>query len=232
LTAESQIRSAYLYEGESEWCRLGAIDKAGNAVRLCEGIPHASILEVGAGEGAILGQLSEFDFGDHYTAIEVSESGLEAIRGRNLSKLVECQLFDGEHIPYADGQFDLAILSHVVEHVENPRKLLYEAKRVARHVFVEVPLEHSLLLPRDFVADDLGHINPYSLKTIRWLLQSCDLEVLDEFVTNRSRETYTFHGDRLGSLKYWIKQTTLRAFPSLARSIWTYHCSLLCRSLP
>jgi ubiquinone/menaquinone biosynthesis C-methylase UbiE len=226
------MRSAYHYEGESEWCRLGAIDKAGNAVRLCEGIPHASILEVGAGEGAILGQLSEFDFGDHYTAIEVSESGLEAIRGRNLSKLGECQLFDGEHIPYADGQFDLAILSHVVEHVENPRKLLYEAKRVARHVFVEVPLEHSLLLPRDFVADDLGHINPYSLKTIRWLLQSCDLEVLDELVTNRSRETYTFHGDRLGSLKYWIKQTTLRAFPSLARSIWTYHCSLLCRSLP
>jgi ubiquinone/menaquinone biosynthesis C-methylase UbiE len=226
------MRSAYHYEGESEWCRLGAIDKAGNAVRLCEGIPHASILEVGAGEGAILGQLSEFDFGDHYTAIEVSESGLEAIRGRNLSKLGECQLFDGEHIPYADGQFDLAILSHVVEHVENPRKLLYEAKRVARHVFVEVPLEHSLLLPRDFVADDLGHINPYSLKTIRWLLQSCDLEVLDELVTNRSRETYTFHGDRLGSLKYWIKQSTLRAFPSLARSIWTYHCSLLCRSLP
>jgi len=64
------------------------------------------------------------------------------------------------------------------------------------------------------------------------LLQSCGLEVLDELVTNRSRETYTFHGDRLGGLKYWIKQITLRAFPSLARSIWTYHCSLLCRSLP
>jgi ubiquinone/menaquinone biosynthesis C-methylase UbiE len=232
LTAESQIRSASNYEGESEWRRLGAIDKAGNAVRLCEGIPHASILEVGAGEGAILGQLSEFDFGEQYTAIEVSESGLEAIRGRNLSKLIECQLFDGEQIPYADGQFDLVILSHVVEHVENPRKLLYEAKRVARHVFVEVPLEHSLLLPRDFVADDLGHINPYSLKTIRWLLQSCDLEVLAELVTNRSRATYTYHGDHLGSLKYWIKQIALRASPGLARAIWTYHGSLLCRSSP
>ena len=170
MTAESQMRSAYHYEGESEWCRLGAIDKAGNAVRLCEGIPHASILEVGAGEGAILGQLSEFDFGDHYTAIEVSESGLEAIRGRNLSKLGECQLFDGEHIPYADGQFDLAILSHVVEHVENPRKLLYEAKRVARHVFVEVPLEHSLLLPRDFVADDLAGCGKTPCRPSNWMV--------------------------------------------------------------
>ena len=103
MTAESQIRSAYHYEGESEWCRLGAIDKAANAVRLCGDIPHASILEVGAGEGAILGQLSELDFGQQYTAIEVSESGLEAILGRNLAKLAECRLFDGERIPYADG---------------------------------------------------------------------------------------------------------------------------------
>ncbi len=51
--------------------------------------------------------------------------------------------------------------SHVVEH---PRTLLHEARRVARHVFVEVPLEHNLRLPRDFAADDLGHINAYTRK--------------------------------------------------------------------
>ena len=230
MTADPQLRSAYRYEGESEWCRLGAIDKADNVVHLCGGVSHSSILDVGAGEGSILSRIAELGFGDHHTAIEVSRSGLEAIEARSLPTLVECRLFDGERIPYEDGQFDLAVLSHVVEHVENPRKLLYEAKRVARHVFVEVPLEHNLLLPRDFVADELGHINAYSRKTVRRLLQSCGLEVLDEIVTNRSRETYTHHGDRLGGLKYRIKQLSLRAFPGLARSIWTYHCSLLCRS--
>jgi len=229
MTADQQARSAYCYAGESEWCRLGAIDKADNVVRLCRGVPHDSILDVGAGEGSILSRLAELGFGEAYTAIEVSETGVEAIRRRNLPSLVECRLFDGERIPYEDGSFDLAILSHVIEHVENPRKLLREAKRVARHVFAEVPLEHNLRLPRDFVSDDLGHINAYTSKTVRRLLQSCGFEVLDEIVTNRSRETYAYHGDRAAGLKHWIKEQALRAFPGLAMSFWTYHCSLLCR---
>lgn len=232
MTAEPELRTAYRYAGESEWCRLGAIDKVANVARLCRGVPHASLLDVGAGEGSILGRMAEIGFGETYTAIEVSETGVEAIRSRNLPSLVECLRFDGECIPYGDGEFDLAILSHVVEHVENPRTLLHEARRVARHVFVEVPLEHNLRLPRDFVADDLGHINAYTQKTVRRLLQSCGLEVLDQIVTNRSRETYQFHGDPLGGVKYWIKELALRGLPVLATSIWTYHGALLCRSVP
>jgi ubiquinone/menaquinone biosynthesis C-methylase UbiE len=232
LTAEPELRTAYRYAGESEWCRLGAIDKVDNVVRLCSGVPHASLLDVGAGEGSILGRMAEIGFGETYTAIEVSETGVEAIRSRNLPSLVECLRFDGECIPYGDGEFDLAILSHVVEHVENPRTLLHEARRVARHVFVEVPLEHNLRLPRDFSADDLGHINAYTRKTVRRLVQSCGLEVLDEIVTNRSRATYEFHGDRLGGVKHWSKELALRVLPALAMSLWTYHGALLCRSAP
>jgi SAM-dependent methyltransferase len=232
LAAEPEPRTAYRYTGESEWCRLGAIDKADNVVRLCRGVAHASLLDVGAGEGSVLSRLAELGFGETYTAIEVSETGVEAIRSRGLSPLAECRLFDGERIPYEDGRFDLAILSHVVEHVENPRKLLYEAKRVARHVFVEVPLEHNLRLPRNFVADDLGHVNAYTPKTARRLLQSCGFEVLDQVVTNRSRDTYEFHGDPLGGLKYWLKELALRTLPALATSLWTYHCALLCKPSP
>ena len=181
---------------------------------------------------SVLGRLAELAFGETHTAIEVSESGLEAIRGRHLPSLAECRRFDGECIPYADTSFDLAVLSHVVEHVENPRKLLYEARRVARHVFVEVPLEHNLRLPRDFETDELGHINAYTAATIRRLLQSSDLEVLSQIVTNRSLATYAFHGERLARVKFGIKELALRALPSLATAVWTYHCALLCRPAP
>jgi SAM-dependent methyltransferase len=232
VTTEPQLRTAYRYEGESGWCRQNALDKADNVVRLCGGVPHATILDVGAGEGSVLGRLAELAFGETHTAIEVSESGLEAIRGRHLPSLAECRRFDGECIPYADASFDLAVLSHVVEHVENPRKLLYEARRVARHVFVEVPLEHNLRLPRDFETDELGHINAYTAATIRRLLQSSDLEVLSQVVTNRSLATYAFHGDRLARVKFGIKELALRALPSLATAVWTYHCALLCRPAP
>jgi len=223
-------QTAYHWAGESEWYRLGAIDKAANVVRLCSGLPHAAVLDVGAGEGSFLSRLAQLGFGERHTAIDVSPTGIEAIRSRKLPSLVECRRFDGEHIPYADAQFDLAILSHVVEHVEHPRKLLYEAARVARHVFVEVPLEHNLRLPRDFVRDDLGHINAYTATSVRRLLQSCDLEVLEQIVVNRSRATYAYHGDRLAGLKYWSKELALRAAPRLATAIWTYHSALVCRS--
>lgn len=229
-TAESPPRSAYHWRGESEWCRLGAIDKAANVLRLCGGLPHADILDVGAGEGSVLSRLAELGFGERYTAIDVAPSGIDAIRSRELASLVDCRSFDGEHIPYPEARFDLAILSHVVEHAEHPRKLLQEAARVARHVFVEVPLEHNLRLARDFVADDLGHINAYTATSVRRLLQSCELEILEQIVVNRSRATYAYHGDRLGGLRYWTKELALRAAPRLATAFWTYHCALVGRS--
>jgi SAM-dependent methyltransferase len=232
VTADSELRTAYRYAGESEWCRLGAIDKADNVVRLCEGVPHATIVDIGAGEGSVLARLAELGFGDSHYAVEVSETAAAVIRSRGIPSLADCRCFDGERLPHPDGAFDLAILSHVVEHVEYPRKLIYEAARVARHVFVEVPLEQNLRLPAQFVADDLGHINTYSPKSIRRLLQSCGLEVICEAVSHRSRATYTYHGDALGSLKFAVKELALRLAPGLATAVWTYHGALLCRPAP
>src|SRR5580765_713243 len=130
----------YYEEGDSEWRRLGAIDKVDNIISLCGDLPHNSILEIGAGEGSILSRLSELNFGNQLYALEISPSGVETIKNKGISRLVECNVFDGYHLPYDDNKIDMAILSHVVEHVEHPRQLLYEASRVAKYVFVEVPL--------------------------------------------------------------------------------------------
>jgi hypothetical protein len=44
-----------------------------------------------------------------------------------MRNLAEARTYDGYRIPYGDKRFDLAVLSHVVEHLEHPRLLLYEA---------------------------------------------------------------------------------------------------------
>ena len=45
-------------------------------VQLCQAVPHASNLDVGAGEGSVLGRLADLGFGDRSCAIELSESAL------------------------------------------------------------------------------------------------------------------------------------------------------------
>jgi SAM-dependent methyltransferase len=231
LSVGEEIRRIYDYSGTGnpEWRRLGAIGKAANILDLCARYPHRTVLEIGAGEGAILCRLSELGFAEDLYALEISENAVSTIRGRKIGSLRECRLYDGYHIPYGDGTFDLAILSHVLEHAEYPRKLLYEAKRVARSVFVEVPLEDTIRQKRDFSFDQVGHINSYSPKSIRRLVQSTGLRVLRQSVTNPSIVVYKYRFGRKAFFRFHVKQFLLGALPAVATRLFTYHCSLICQ---
>jgi ubiquinone/menaquinone biosynthesis C-methylase UbiE len=216
-------------EGDAYWRKIGAIPKVDNIIKLCANFPHNSIIEVGAGEGAVLQELSTRGFVEELYAIDISESGVKKIRDRQISTLKECKTYDGYNIPYADDEFDIAILTHVVEHLENPRQLIYEASRVAKYLFVEVPLEDTISLPRDFVFDRVGHINAYHPVSIRRLLQSCNLEVIDQIVTNHSKEVHLHPEGKSSITKYHIKNLCLKFAPQLATKLFTLNSALLCR---
>jgi SAM-dependent methyltransferase len=231
LSINTKLQTNYenYYAGESEWRRRGAIDKVANIVRLCGDFAHQEILEIGSGEGAILARMSELGFGKSLYGLEVSGSAVEATHERQIPTLVECRVFEGYSIPYADRRFDIAVLSHVVEHLEHPRQLLYEAARVAKLVFVEVPLEDTVRLTRDYVFDPVGHINFYSPKTIRRLLQTCELDVISQQITNSSRPVYQYRmGAVRGAATHLVKQSLLYISQALATRLLTYNCSLLC----
>jgi SAM-dependent methyltransferase len=232
VRVDPQLRRNYdeYYSGSSAWRELGAIDKATNIVLMCGGLTPKKLLDIGAGEGALLQRLAALGFGEEYSALEISASGVESIGNRRIAPLVDCQQFDGYNIPYVDGAFDLAILCHVLEHVEHPRLVLSEAARVARFVFVEVPLEHTRALASDFVWNNVGHINFYTAKTIRLLVQSCGYRVLDQRQTHPSLEQYRFRLGSKGVGAYLCKELALRLMPATAQRRWTYHSSLLLRS--
>lgn len=161
LYVSDKLKAHYdnYYESESEWRWLAAIDNVNNILALCSKYPHKTILEIGSGDGSILKRLSDLQFGDRLYTIEISKTAVEIICRRNIKSLAECKLFNGSNIPYEDSKFDLVILSHVLEHIEYPRKMLYEAARVSKYVFIEVPLEYNFRLKKNFLFNKVGHIN-------------------------------------------------------------------------
>jgi len=219
----------YYDDGATEWRHLGALDKSRNILKLCGLNEFDNVVEIGAGDGAILARLSELGFAKLLSALEVSESALKVIADRNISNLRDAILFDGYSTDCEDDSFDLVILSHVIEHVEHPRQLLREASRIGEAVYVEVPLELKLRTPRNFKWDKIGHINIYSPLTIRHLLQSSGLEIIEEQVTLPSHAIHRFAGGNRGTVGYGIKRLALRTSRFAATQLFTYHWSALCR---
>lgn len=215
----------------AQWRKLGARDKATNVTKLwalANKDSVARVADIGCGDGAIIHELGHRGLGESYVGFDISESGISYARQRQYAKPSSFKLFSGAHLPADDKSFDLAILSHVVEHLEEPRLLLAEAARIATHVFVEVPLELNVRTKHDFHWTAVGHINLYNPVVIRHLMQSIGLHILAEKVTCPSRAVITFKRPGLrGALHWGVKAMLLKTAPFAAWRLLTYHGSLL-----
>lgn len=180
---------------DNEWRYLGAKQKAENIQRLSQHIEKPrKLLEVGAGDGAILRHLISSDFAQSYAAVEISQSGVQSMKALNLPKLSDIQLFDGYHLPYSDDEFDMVILSHVLEHVEFPRALLREIKRVSRYQVIEIPCDFSFDVDSKtqyFLS--YGHINIYTPSLLRFLLLSEGFKICSDYLSLTDPELSRYH---------------------------------------
>lgn len=163
------------------WRELGARSKARNIMAVCRGRHFERLLECGAGEGSVLHHLSLAGFCPTMHALEISASGGRAIQRRGLPAVASVVQFNGYSLPYRDDSFDVAVLSHVLEHVEHPRLLLRELRRVSRHLVVEVPLDYAPDVDQR-VAHYLsyGHLNIFTPALLRFLLRSEGFAVLND----------------------------------------------------
>jgi len=83
---------------------------------------EARVLDVGCGDGLIAALL-------HSKRPDVEVHGIDVLaRGR---ARVAVEVFDGIHIPFESGAFDVVLFSDVLHHTNNPMTLQREARRVA-----------------------------------------------------------------------------------------------------
>ena len=202
---------------------MSALDAAAHIKAMVGFDSFGRVVDVGAGEGSLLQILDDCRFARELYALEISQSGAAAITARGLKTLVETRQFDGYEIPYADRFFDLAILCHVLEHVEHERVLLRELRRVARHIIIEIPIEHGLRINRRIASGArFGHINFYLPATALNLLRTSGLRVIRSQMCYSSLAYEQLWGRARGLVMAGLRRSALRLSPRLAPWIFTY----------
>jgi ubiquinone/menaquinone biosynthesis C-methylase UbiE len=236
---ESYYEDSKFSERERAWRQLGARYKANHVIEICADVPHRNILDIGAGDGAVSAELSSRGFSSDISCVELSTTGVEAIKRRNLSTISDVQAFDGYHIPYPERHFDLAFASHVLEHVEHERLFIYEAMRVSKYLFIEVPLEDTLRKPLDYtpmraryVDQEVGHINFYNYKTLRHMLQTCGGTVIDQRLLKSPFAFHRFHGRARDYLEFVVRRMFDSVSLSISARLFSHHCGILCATKP
>jgi ubiquinone/menaquinone biosynthesis C-methylase UbiE len=227
ISVSSGVQEAYKEQYNQElslWRELGAKYKADNIITVCRGQHFNKVIEVGAGDGSILMHLAQRNFAAEFHAIEISQSGIEQIARRNIPGVKSVQLFDGYKIPAPDNSFDLAILSHVLEHVEFPRLILRELKRISQYQVIEIPLDYAPDVDRK-VAHFMsyGHIDVYTPTMLRFLLRTEGFELIADRPSRMSRE--------VGEYSYYVNAKNPRTWRSwfrfwkaenLGRILWNF----------
>ena len=98
--------------------------------------PAARVLDVGCGDGALLGYLARNKSVDG-RGIELSQSGVNACVGHGLSVIQGDA--DRDLAAYPTGAFDVVVLSQTLQATHRPRKVVEELVRIGRRAIVSFP---------------------------------------------------------------------------------------------
>jgi len=222
-----------------EWRSLGARTKADHVVALCEraGVRPRRLVEIGCGAGSLLAELAARGVAPALDGYDLSAPAVEIARSHGLPG-VRVEVFDGARVPVEDGAYDLAVVSHVLEHVPDPPALLAEAARIAPWVLVEVPLEDNRSAARPAKraeAARIGHIQFFDRAAVGALLAGAGLEIRADLADPLAREHQAFGatGTRArvrARVKAGVRRAAWRAAPRVAERWFTVHYACIATS--
>jgi SAM-dependent methyltransferase len=234
-----QYYSSTHAEGElfAGWRRLGAEHKAANVLDLAARTRAASdrVIEIGCGDGAIISALRTPWARTEFLGVDISRVAIELAREKGIPG-ADFQTFDGDTLPTADRFYDIAILSHVLEHAPDPEALLREAGRVSDMVIVEVPLEANLMarLPAARAeAKEIGHIFSFDQSGLDSLVGRAGLRLLAKQIDPLTPAHFNYWSNtqrrrQVELAKFNVRTALLRRAPRLATRLFTYHYAVAC----
>jgi ubiquinone/menaquinone biosynthesis C-methylase UbiE len=129
---------------------------------------NKNILDIGCGDGYVLEKLHENSIG-----LDVSFTAIKNLKKRLVNKKVV--IGDAEYLPFKKNSFYEIICSELLEHVENPEKVLQEISRVIKrdgNILLTIPNEPLINKLKYMLGQKPyeWHLHEFNLKLFKQLL--------------------------------------------------------------
>jgi SAM-dependent methyltransferase len=231
-------------EEEAEWLWRGAAEKV-NSIEILlhrNKIKPKIILELGCGVGAVITGCQRRNIAKKYIGVDYAPEAIEYLRKHSAGiEAIQSDII-GESYLNIDG-CDVIILSHVLEHLEEPGKLLNAMKKLCKfsYAVLEVPLEDLAAsrikaVLRDRTANQAGHVQFFTDRSFEYLLRLNGYKIVDRrtYVPILDMETIRVVSkkDGLAWHRRLLKVLTSNCLPKICNPLWKRlyyaHHAVLC----
>ena len=186
--------------------------------------PHASVLDLGCGDGSLLRLLAD-ELGVTGYGIEINDAGVLACAKHGVN-VIQQNLEDGLRL-FEDASFDFVILSQTLQTIHQTAAILRETVRVGRQCIVSFPnfgyWQHRLavLQGRMPVSESLPYqwhntpnVRVLTIKDFEVLAPQTGVEILDRVVLN-GKKNIAWGANWRGSLAVYRVRKSLASINGL-----------------
>lgn len=140
------------------------------------------VLDIGCGAGFLTNALAQK--GHIVTGVDLSEKSLDTARFHDQTQKVHYLKADAYSLPFKEREFDVVCAMDILEHVDNPKKLIKEAARVLKpggkfffHTFNRNPISYLFII-----------------KGVDWFVKNApkNMHVYPLFIKPKELQTYLF----------------------------------------
>lgn len=218
-----------------EWLRRGAIQKVDSIETLMarSKIVPDSILELGCGSGAVIGEIQRRGLASNCYGVDFSEDAINLMKSSYPKIYAKTADVTKLPNPFDVDAFDIVVVSHTIEHLEDPYSFLRAIEKINfKYLIAEVPLENLFFgrvksVFKDRKNNSAGHVQFFTSKSFKNIFNKTKYKIIDEhiYAPYFDKDTLKFAYGKKSQFKQIQKLLTENWLPRISGPVWIrlYH---------